>query len=72
MADAAENENWNPWQYKLSYRVMVEKVYKGEDEVKRKTKVKLVSSADSGICGMTKMDEKKKYLVTGKLILLYK
>ena len=63
----ADESSWNPWQYKLSYRVMVEKVYKGEERVKSKTKVKVVSPADSGICGMTKMDEKTRYLITGKM-----
>ena len=71
MRDAGvdEEESWNPWQYRLSYRVLVEKVYKGERRVKSKSKVKLISSADSGICGMTMMNEKTKYLITGKQML---
>ena len=61
-----EMESWNTWALRLRYTVLVEKVYKGEEKILARSKIEIVSPADSGMCGLTMLDEGKKYLLAGK------
>ena len=61
-------DSWNAWSLRLRYTVHVEKVYKGEERILARSKIEIISPADSGMCGLTNLDEGKKYLLTGKKI----
>ncbi|XP_038061469.1 metalloproteinase inhibitor 4-like [Patiria miniata] len=58
-------ESWNTWAMRLRYMVQVEKVYKGEETILARSKIEIVSPADSGMCGVTMLEEGQKYLLTG-------
>ncbi|XP_071810364.1 metalloproteinase inhibitor 2-like [Asterias amurensis] len=61
----SEMDSWNAWALRLRYTVHVEKVYKGEEKILARSKIEIVSPADSGMCGLTNLEEGKKYLLTG-------